>query len=393
MKILYNSQGIYSELGDGITTGFAKAGNTIAKYLAKNFDVSYVAHDYTGLPFKYDEYTVYRGNADYSAKEINQHISQYDYDALLYLGEPWGAQNYKHIDFGDIKTIFHIPTDGLPLDSYLTEVKDNFNLIVPMSKFGKMALESADIPCAEPIPLSFNSKYFKPLSILKRDAIRQELELEGKFIINSVCRQQARKNLMSLIVAFQKFAKDKDDVVLLLTVTIDKYADFDILQFIQTLGIGNKVKIIQMAHGNMVSDEELASIYSASDVYLSTSCAEGFNIPVLETIACGTPAIVSKYSAHIELVVQHGELVNIEYYKTQSNGTNFAYVSIDDTVNKLDKLYNDRELLKQYSIDGLKFAQQYKDSNVQPMWTDLLNNLNDKIEEVECRKPVRSLSL
>ena len=393
MNILFNSQGIYSELGDGITTGFAKAGNTIAKYLNKNFNVSYIAHDYTGLPFTHNGYTVYKGNIDYTAKEVNTHISQYDYDALLYLGEPWGAQNYKHIDFEDCKTIIYVPTDGLPLDSYLTEVKDNFNLIVPMSKFGKMALESADIQCADPIPLSFNSKYYKPLSAPKLENIKEELELEDKFVINFVGRQQERKNLMSMIIAFSKFAADKQDVVLLLTITIDNHADFGILQLIQTLGIGDKVKIIQMEHSNMVSDEELASIYCASDVYLSTSCSEGFNMPVLESIACGTPAIVSKYSAHIELVAKHGELIDIEYYKTLSNNTNWAYVSVDDTVSKLDKLYNDRELLLQYSKEGIKFASQYKDNNVQPMWTELINNLDDTIEKIEISKPIRSMKL
>lgn len=393
MNILFNSQGIYSELGDGITTGFAKAGNTIAKYLSKNFNVSYIAHDYTGLPFAHNGYTVYKGNVDYTAKEVNTHISQYDYDALLYLGEPWGAQNYKHIDFEDCKTIIHVPTDGLPLDSYLTEVKDNFDLIVPMSKFGKMALESADIQCADPIPLSFNTKYYKPLSAPKLENIKEELELEDKFVINFVGRQQERKNLMSMIIAFSKFAADKQDVVLLLTITIDNHADFGILQLIQTLGIGDKVKIIQMEHGNMVSDKELASIYCASDVYLSTSCSEGFNMPVLESIACGTPAIVSKYSAHIELVAQHGELIDIEYYKTLSNNTNWAYVSVDDTILKLNKLYNDRELLLQYSKDGIKFASQYKDDNVQSMWTELINNLDDTIEKIEISKPIRSMKL
>ncbi|NOR85324.1 glycosyltransferase [archaeon] len=393
MNILFNSQGIYSELGDGITTGFAKAGNTIAKYLSKNFDVSYIAHDYTGLPFEHNGYMVHRGNADYSARELNTHITQYDYDALLYLGEPWGAQKYKDIDFEDCKTIIHVPTDGLPLDSHLTEVKDNFNLIIPMSKFGKMTLESADIQCADPIPLSFNAKYYKPLSALKLKNIREELELEDKFVINFVGRQQERKNLMSMIIAFSKFAADKQDIVLLLTITIDSHADFGILQLIQTLGIGDKIKIIQMEHGNMISDEELANIYCASDVYLSTSCSEGFNMPVLESIACGTPAIVSKYSAHIELVAQHGELIDIEYYKTLSNNTNWAYVSIDDTVLKLNKLYNDRELLLQYSKDGIKFASQYKDDTIQPMWTELINNLNDKIEQVEYRKPIRRMKL
>ena len=393
MKILYNSQGIYSTFGDGVTTGFSKAGATTAKYLAKTFDVSYVAHDYTGLSFENEGYTVHRGNADYSAQEINQHILRYDYDVLLYLGEPWGAQNYKHIDFGDCKTIIHVPTDGLPLDSYLSAVKDDFDLIVPMSKFGKLTLESADIDCAESIPLSFNSKYYKPLSEPKFRTVREELELEDKFVVNFVGRQQERKNLMSMIVAYSKFAVDKSDVVLLLTITIDNHADFELLQLIQMLGIGDKVKIIQMNHGNMLSDEELASIYSVSDVYLSTSCSEGFDMPVLESIACGTPAIVSKYSAHIELVTGHGELIDIEYYKSLSNNTNWGYVSIGDTMAKLNTVYGDRELLAKYSKDGVEFASQYKDSIIQPMWTDLMNNLEDTIEEIENSKPIRSMRL
>ncbi|MCK5608779.1 glycosyltransferase [Candidatus Pacearchaeota archaeon] len=392
-KTIIDSQGIYSPLGDGIVTGFSKAAGTMAKHLAKNFDVSYIATDYTGLPFEYDGYTVYHGNADYNCYELNQHITQYDYDNVIYIGEPWGAQNYNNIEFGNTKTIFHLPTDGLPLDTHLTNVKNSFDLIIPMSKFGKMSLEYAGIQCSDAIPLSYNSKYYKQLSQVKRNALREELDIKDKFVVNFVGRVQARKNLMSMLVSFAQFAKDKEDVILLLTITIDEHADFDILQLIQTLRVDDKVKIIQMQRGSMLSDEELGQIYSASDVYLSTSCSEGFNMPVMESIACGTPAIVSKYSAHIELVAQHGELIDIEYYKAMNNNANWAYVSTNDTVAKLNKLYNDRELLSQYSKDGLQFISAYKDSVVQPMWNDVLNNINDKIEQVECRKPVRSMSL
>lgn len=393
MKILLNSQGIYSEFGDGITTGFSKASNTIAKYLAKNFVVNYVATDYEGLPFKHNGYEVYRGNSNYRSTEVARHVAQYNYDILLSVAEPWGTQNYKNIEFGNTKWIQYLPIDGLPLDVNVKDSPLQPDLIVPMSMFGKMALETGGKPCADVIPLSYNSKYYHKLSAQKRATIREELDLSDKFVVNFVGRQQARKNLMSLLFGFAKFAEDKDDVVLLLTVTVDKHADFELLHLIHALNIDSKVKVVQIGPGNMISDNELGEVYAAADVYLSTSCSEGFDMPVIESIACGTPAIVSKYSAHIELVAQHGELINIEHYRPMNNETNWAFVDINDTVTALNVVYDDRKLLAKYSKDGLKFVKNYSDSVVQPMWTNLFNNLDDAIEKVEQVKPVRRMKL
>lgn len=393
MKILLNSQGIYSELGDGITTGFSKASNTIAKYLAKNFVVNYVATDYAGLPFEYNGYEVHRGDSNYSEIEVAKHIAQYDYDALLSLAEPWGTQSYASIDFGDTKWIQYLPIDGLPLDANVKNSPLQPDLIVPMSMFGKIALENEGKPCADVIPLSYNSEYYYKPSVQKRATVREELGLSDKFVINFVGRQQARKNLMTLLFAYAQFVKDKDDVVLLLTVTVDKHADFELLHLIHALQIDHKVKVVQIGPGSMISDQELGEVYGAADVYLSTSCSEGFDMPVIESIACGTPAIVSKYSAHIELVAQHGELINIEYYRPMNNDVNWAFININDTVTKLNIMYDDRELLAKYSKDGLKFTEKYSDVAVQPMWTELFNNLDDVIERVDQVKPVRRMKL
>jgi glycosyltransferase involved in cell wall biosynthesis len=46
----------------------------------------------------------------------------------------------------------------------------------------------------------------------------------------------------------------------------------------------------------------LASFYRSADVLLATSMGEGFGIPVVEAQGCGTPVIVSDFSAQPELV-------------------------------------------------------------------------------------------
>ena len=42
-----------------------------------------------------------------------------------------------------------------------------------------------------------------------------------------------------------------------------------------------------------MSDDELANLYSASDVFLFTSVVEGFALPPLEAMACGTPVVTT----------------------------------------------------------------------------------------------------
>jgi glycosyltransferase involved in cell wall biosynthesis len=42
-----------------------------------------------------------------------------------------------------------------------------------------------------------------------------------------------------------------------------------------------------------ITDNELAELYSASDLFLFTSSVEGFALPPLEAMACGTPVVTT----------------------------------------------------------------------------------------------------
>ena len=42
-----------------------------------------------------------------------------------------------------------------------------------------------------------------------------------------------------------------------------------------------------------LSIDQLRSLYNVADFYVSPYRAEGFNLPVIEAMACGTPAIVT----------------------------------------------------------------------------------------------------
>lgn len=58
------------------------------------------------------------------------------------------------------------------------------------------------------------------------------------------------------------------------------------------------------------SDEDLVGIYNCADVFLSPSFKEGFGLTVLQSLACGTPVIVSKGTSLEEIAGEVGIYVN-----------------------------------------------------------------------------------
>mgnify|MGYP000865105173 CR=1 FL=1 len=62
--------------------------------------------------------------------------------------------------------------------------------------------------------------------------------------------------------------------------------------------LGLRNRIIQFER---VADEEVPLLYSASDILLWPSLCEGFGLPILEAMACGTPVVCSNGGSLAEI--------------------------------------------------------------------------------------------
>ena len=65
-----------------------------------------------------------------------------------------------------------------------------------------------------------------------------------------------------------------------------------------------------MKFAGYVADEALPSLYSGAEVFVLPSFDEGFGLPALEAMACGTPVVVSTCGALPEVVGKAGLFVN-----------------------------------------------------------------------------------
>ena len=59
-----------------------------------------------------------------------------------------------------------------------------------------------------------------------------------------------------------------------------------------------------------LADEELRAAYANALVFCYPSLAEGFGLPMLEAMACGTPVLASNVSCLPEITGGHAELVD-----------------------------------------------------------------------------------
>jgi glycosyltransferase involved in cell wall biosynthesis len=74
---------------------------------------------------------------------------------------------------------------------------------------------------------------------------------------------------------------------------------------ISQLGVADMIQ-----HLGHVADDDLPRIYAAVDVLVTPSFNEGFGLPALEAMACGTPVVASIRGSHPEVVGDAGILVD-----------------------------------------------------------------------------------
>ncbi len=94
-----------------------------------------------------------------------------------------------------------------------------------------------------------------------------------------------------------------------------------------------------------VDDEELPLLYSSAEALVYASLYEGFGLPVLEAMACGTPVITSNVSSMPEIAGGAAILVNPE--KT------------DEIKRALGNVMNDQDLRNELIEKGEKRAKEF----------------------------------
>ena len=177
--------------------------------------------------------------------------------------------------------------------------------VITVSEFSKqrlLALAAVDESHIVVIPEGVDGRFYpRPSEEVER--ARQVLKIPSPYYVLSVSTLEPRKNLHRLLSAWASCLPDLPDEIWLVIAGPDGASRvFSHTEF------GSAPPRVHFT--GFVADCDLPALYSGALALAYVSLYEGFGLPALEAMACGTIPVVSNNTALPEVVGQAGLLVN-----------------------------------------------------------------------------------
>ena len=212
------------------------------------------------------------------------------------------------------------------------------------------------------VPEGVDGNFFKPLN----ESIEFPKGRPFRFVV--VGRWEYRKSTKEIINSFIKAFPNNENVELLLSVdnpfssdgcntTEERLAKFELTD--------PRIKVIH--HQDR---DQYLNLLQTSEVFVSCARSEGWNLPLIEAMACGTPAIYSNWGAQLQFANGRGIPVKIigevpaavennESWDSSSPG-NFAEPDFNDLTHKLVEAFtNFTDYKKKALADSLNIRAEF----------------------------------
>lgn len=242
----------------------------------------------------------------------------------------------KFPDFFDEKTRRHF-------NCYFNNVIPKADVVIAISNSTKEdILEYFDIPGnkVEVVAPGFDSELYKQIQEKNMiDKIKAKYGIDRKYIL-FVGTLEPRKNLERLIKTYSILPDYlKKDYLLVICGTKGWFFE-GIFRAVKELKLEEKVIFT-----GYVPDEDIPLLMNGAEVFVYPPLYEGFGLPPLEAMACGTPVISSKVSSLPEVVGDAGILINPN--------------DVEELSNAIQRVLSSNELRAQLSEKGLKQASRF----------------------------------
>lgn len=132
----------------------------------------------------------------------------------------------------------------------------------------------------------------------KLDQIKEKYQIQDKFIfyVGSIFN---RRHVFETICAFQKIAPELPQYQFLVVGSNHTQPWIDMDRLVEAVNQDlNREAILRKDY---LTGPDLVALYNAADLFVWLSDYEGFGLPVLESMACGTPVVTSHKTSLIEV--------------------------------------------------------------------------------------------
>ena len=214
-----------------------------------------------------------------------------------------------------------------------------------------------------------------------------ELTSDGRFKFFLAGRWDYRKSVKEIIETFLKTFNKDEPVDLIISVDNPFSGD------------GMKTTEERLEHYGLSDDrikilhfpprEEYIRILKSCDTFISCARSEGWNLPLIESMACGTPSIYSNCSGQLEFAEGKGIPVKIIGEKPVDEST---YSHFNDLGNQMLNVVNNYQYYKQKSLEDSEIIRKdFSWERVAEIGIDTINEfLNKQIKTKDTNKTIIS---
>lgn len=339
MKVLWISN--HPKLNSGYGSQSRQTGLRISK---AGYGIEFVANDGTRGDELYNGILV-RGSSGqdkYSRDALREDLERSGADQVIFLYDAWTFTDRISDPFADFPRVAGwVPVDHYPAPRSLYPWLSGGHTAIAMSRFGFDRLTEVAAAFKRLNQPGFPVRYaphavdyvFRPdpvgaAAFREQIGVPADAYLVGIVAANNGTRIYDRKGFGDMAHAMAVFMATHPDAYLYVHTIQGTFDGVDLPDLFAYKGIDERR--IRWADQyrlkkQSVTDAEMAAIYSSFDVLLGTSRGEGFGLPGIEAQACGTPVILSNWTAQAELV---GDGWNPDDYRFQSHPSGWL-VAVD----------------------------------------------------------------
>lgn len=185
------------------------------------------------------------------------------------------------------------------------------------------------------------SSGFGPVTPELAAHVRAKLKLPERFLV-FVSTFSPRKNVVRLIEAFAALTQNNaiaPDVALVLSGQRG-WMDEQIFEAIEHANLGDRLRWVRF-----LDDADLPAVYNLATATVYPSLYEGFGLPALEALACGSPVVTANNSSLPEVVGEAAVLIEA--------------TSVASIASGIERVLNDGALREQLRVAGFQQARHF----------------------------------
>jgi glycosyltransferase involved in cell wall biosynthesis len=222
----------------------------------------------------------------------------------------------------------------------LPAILGNASAIISVSEYTKRDIQKYYLIKPEKIitvPEGYDNTFFTPQSCDTN--ILDRYGLKYKQYLLSVGNASPRKNLINLIRSFHQVSQRVSQNLVLVGAKRARELR-ELKGEIRRFGLGGRVMIL-----NYVPYHDLPQLYSSAALVVYLSLYEGFGLPVLEAMACGTPVLASNTTSIPEVAGESAVLIDP--------------TNCDSIADAIVRIFSDSKQLQRMSEAGLKRCMEF----------------------------------